>query len=83
MLPVYFLPGYLRIFYTMFVAFYLMECCGHLSEFLSIKRSDYEDIEKNRKLYTFSTGDKFLHEYDFGSTTETLITIVGKTVRKT
>jgi len=59
-----------------------LECCGHLSEFSSGKRSDYEEIAKNRKISTFSKGDKFLHEYDFGSTTETLVTIVGRTVRK-
>jgi len=59
-----------------------LECCGHLSQFRSAKRSHYDEISKNRKLSAFSTGDKFIHEYDFGSTTETLITIVGATVRK-
>ena len=58
-----------------------LECCGHLSEFRNTKRSHYEGVAKNRKINTFSTGDKVLHEYDFGSTTETLITIVGSIVR--
>jgi hypothetical protein len=51
-----------------------LECCGHLSGFFGSGRSE---IGKARKLNSFSIGDKLFHEYDFGSTTETLITVVG------
>jgi len=56
-----------------------LECCGHMSGFFGSSR---EEIGKNRKLGTFSVGDKLLHEYDFGTTTETLITVAGETMRK-
>ena len=56
-----------------------LECCGHMSAFLG---HDHGQIGKNRKLNTFSISDKLVHEYDFGSTTTTLITIVGETMRK-
>jgi len=58
-----------------------LECCGHLSGFRYPKRSVSTDIAMNRRLSTFSVGDQILHEYDYGSTTESLITIVGKCVR--
>ncbi|MCM1525551.1 MAG: hypothetical protein NC120_13980 [Ruminococcus sp.] len=34
------------------------------------------------KVGSFDTGDVLLHEYDFGSTTETLITFIGTVYRK-
>lgn len=55
-----------------------LECCGHLSEFTG---SGHGKIGKSRKLNAFSVGDKLLHEYDFGTTTETLITIAGVITR--
>jgi len=54
-----------------------LECCGHMSAF----RGKYGDVGKARKIGSLSTGEKILHEYDFGTTTETLITIVGETRR--
>jgi hypothetical protein len=42
----------------------------------------YVEIKMSRKLGNFAVGDKLLHHYDFGSTTETLITIVGSVMRK-
>ena len=39
--------------------------------------SGQREIGKSRKLSAFSTGDKLLHEYDFGTTTDTLITVMG------
>ena len=36
----------------------------------------------DRKLKTFAMGDEFLHHYDFGTTTESVITIIGDTTRK-
>ena len=59
-----------------------LECCGHLSAFRSPKRSAYGEIAASKKLYNFIKGDKILHEYDFGTTTESLITIIGNTKRK-
>lgn len=56
-----------------------LECCGHLSAFHG---PGYGDIGKNRKWNGFDPGDQLLHEYDFGSTTECLITVVGRTTRK-
>ena len=56
-----------------------LECCGHLSAFYIYK---YEEIDMSLKLSSFSVGDRLLHEYDFGTTTETVVTIVGETRRK-
>ena len=50
-----------------------LECCGHLSQFTGAGKSS--------KLGRFSAGDQFLHEYDMGDTTETLITVIGTTWR--
>jgi hypothetical protein len=44
--------------------------------------SGQREVGKSRKLSSFSTGDKLTHEYDFGSTTETLITVIGTIRRK-
>ena len=54
-----------------------LECCGHLSAF----QGPTGEVGKARKLSAFAVGDKLLHEYDFGSTTECLLTIVGETRR--
>lgn len=50
-----------------------LECCGHLSQF--------QGAGKSNRVGRSSNGDQFLHEYDMGDTTETLITIVGTTWR--
>lgn len=50
-----------------------LECCGHMSEF--------QDLPKSTKIRKLQAGDRFLHLYDFGSTTETLITVIGTTWR--
>ena len=55
-----------------------LECCGHLSTF---SYGNYEEIKKTTKLYTFEKGTQLIHEYDFGSTTETVITFIAKTTR--
>ncbi len=57
-----------------------LECCGHLSEFTDTR---HNTVGKSRRLSAFCTGDKLLHAYDFGSTTECLVTFVGTTYRKT
>lgn len=56
-----------------------LECCGHMSGFFGAGRSE---IGKSRKLGAFSIGDKLRHEYDFGTTTETMITIMAESSRK-
>ena len=56
-----------------------LECCGHLSAFFGSGRVE---MGKGRKLGNLAVGDKFFHEYDFGSTTETDITIIENTTRK-
>ncbi|MDR1060430.1 MAG: hypothetical protein LBL83_04275 [Clostridiales bacterium] len=59
-----------------------LECCGHMSAF-SIP-GGLNEIGKSRKLGDiFPYQDKLMHEYDFGTPTDTLITVVGETTRKT
>jgi len=53
------------------------ECCGHMSGF-SMGGSK---VGKSTKLSVLSVGDKLLYEYDFGSTTEIIITLVEKISR--
>jgi len=55
-----------------------LECCGHLSAFFLQGR----EFGKSRKLSVLCVGDSLRHEYDFGTTTETIITVAGETVRK-
>lgn len=50
------------------------ECCGHMSAF----RQGGREFGKERKISAFISGDKLLYEYDFGSTTEILVTVVGE-----
>lgn len=56
-----------------------LECCGHLSSF---SLGGYGEISPSRKISSLNIGDKILHEYDFGSTTETVVTVMEKTIRK-
>ena len=53
------------------------ECCGHLSAF----RMGGQEFGKARKISALSVGDKLLYEYDFGSTTEILLTVIGEISR--
>ncbi|MCL1992733.1 MAG: hypothetical protein FWG66_07285 [Spirochaetes bacterium] len=55
-----------------------LECCGHMSMFYS----GDEKIAASSKLEKFNTGDKFFHNYDFGNTTTTQVTIMGNITRK-
>ncbi len=51
-----------------------VECCGHLSAFYIGK----QELGKSKKLEHFLTpGDKFVYEYDFGTTTELKLTVMG------
>ncbi|MDR1802060.1 MAG: hypothetical protein LBQ94_00500 [Treponema sp.] len=56
-----------------------LECCGHMSTFFY---PGYIEIPMSRKLKNFVVGDEFLHHYDFGTTTETVITFIGNTTRR-
>ncbi|MDR0222117.1 MAG: hypothetical protein LBI38_01075 [Oscillospiraceae bacterium] len=53
------------------------ECCGHLSAF-SIGRNEFDMSEK---LSSLCEGDVILYEYDFGSTTEIILTVVDEISR--
>ncbi len=56
-----------------------LECCGHMSAF---EGPGYQEFGMSNKIGSFGIGDKFLHEYDFGSTTETLVTVMADTTRR-
>jgi len=65
-----------------------LECCGHMSEFTEYKRGQRlygprpGPISSKKKLKTFAAGEMLLHAYDFGSATESIITVIGNTLRK-
>ena len=63
-----------------------LECCGHMSEFYTGSKPGYSPTRRplnlGRKLSSFVTGEKFFHDYDFGSTTVSTLTIVGTIKRK-
>lgn len=50
-----------------------LECCGHMSGF--------RGAGKGTKLGSLEPGYQFIHEYDYGDTTETLVTVIGRTYR--
>jgi hypothetical protein len=53
------------------------ECCGHLSAF----RAGGREFGKARKISALDVGESLLYEYDFGSTTEILLTVVDEISR--
>lgn len=54
-----------------------LECCGHLSEF-SMDGRHGEEISQDRKAKEiFTVGESLVHLYDFGTTSETLIKVIG------
>jgi hypothetical protein len=69
-----------------------LECCGHLSAFTiggirydsdldkdSLSYSDFEDKSMNYRIGSvLSTGMRFIHEYDFGTTTELALRVVSE-----
>lgn len=55
------------------------ECCGHLSAF----RKSGQHFSDSTKISVLNVGDKFLYEYDFGSTTEIVLTVVSEISRLT
>lgn len=63
------LDSYLRIIW--------LECCGHLSQF-SFDSRGYEEIAMSKKAGSvFKPGVELLHVYDFGTSSETKIKVVG------
>ena len=52
-----------------------LECCGHMSAF-SDKEGDFEMGEKLEDILI--PGQKLIYEYDFGSTTELLLTVISE-----
>ncbi len=52
-----------------------LECCGHLSAF-SYQRSELAMGQKLKDMFT--PGMELLHEYDFGTTTELLVKVLGE-----
>ena len=56
-----------------------LECCGHLSEF---QDKNDNTIKTSLKIKELEAKDQFLHIYDFGSSTETDITVIGNVKRK-
>ena len=53
------------------------ECCGHLSAF----RMGGQKFGKSRNISALGIGDALLYEYDFGSATEIILTVVGEISR--
>jgi len=53
------------------------ECCGHLSSF----STRYSELPMTTKISMLDVGYSLLYEYDFGSTTEILVTVVEKIKR--
>ena len=52
-----------------------LECCGHMSAF-SVGR---DELNMSKKLEdVLRPGMKLIHEYDFGSTTELLLTVISE-----
>ncbi len=59
----------------MFLRDIWLECCGHMSAF----SLDEEEIDMKEKLGdTLRPGQKLIYEYDFGSTTELLLTVISE-----
>ena len=60
-----------------------LECCGHMSQF-SFGGWRGEEIPMRRKIReVFLEGDELTHIYDFGTSSETLIRVVGTREGKT
>lgn len=54
-----------------------LECCGHMSQFSSGPRQGEEIPKKYRADEVLRTGSGLTHIYDFGTSSETLIKVVG------
>ena len=60
-----------------------LECCGHMSIFRT--KDDFwdedEDYGKDIEIGSLPADKPIIHDYDMGDTTETLVTVVGRTRR--
>jgi hypothetical protein len=54
-----------------------LECCGHLSQFSIMGAYDEEIAQTRKAKAVFPVSESLLHIYDFGTTSETLIEVVG------
>jgi hypothetical protein len=54
-----------------------LECCGHMSKFSVGGWSGNEISKKRKALEIFDPGTELTHIYDFGTSSETLIKVVG------
>ncbi len=55
-----------------------LECCGHMSEFMIGSGRFAEEIGKQRKLNeVFQYSDRLTHIYDMGTSSETIVKVVG------
>jgi len=54
-----------------------LECCGHLSRFSAGGWSDAEIAKKRKADEIFEPGVELTHIYDFGTSSETLIKVIG------
>lgn len=54
-----------------------LECCGHMSAFMDGR----DEIPKNTRIKSLLPGGIFLYDYDFGSTTSLVITVLDKLSR--
>jgi hypothetical protein len=54
-----------------------LECCGHMSQFVSGRRRGEEISMRRRIGDVFEPGIELTHIYDFGTSSETLIKAVG------
>jgi len=54
-----------------------LECCGHLSQFTVGGSAGYEISKKRKADEVFTVGAQLLHLYDFGTTSETDIQVIG------
>lgn len=56
-----------------------LECCNHMSGFRTKKEFWDEDTDMGKafEVGSFKEGTQLIHEYDYGSTTETLVTFMG------
>jgi hypothetical protein len=54
-----------------------LECCDHLSEFSTSVRHGEEIAQTRKAKAAFTVNESIVHLYDFGTTSETLIKVVG------
>jgi len=57
-----------------------LECCGHLSRFSTDRWGDTEIAMRRKAAEVFAPGVTLTHEYDFGTTSYTLVKLVATRV---